>query len=353
MKIRSANRAALSLVALMLCAAIPAVSCPMCLGGRTISISAQELVYAARSVLALPDSNGTTFKVVEVIKGDTPNGTVISEKVLKADPINVRGSKLPLLLIRDDSWDNWVNFGPIDSARAPLLRKFAATTRTSEMDPAEWPSHVASFLPYLDSPEPMIATIADAELSSAPYSALRTLKPKLDAESLRKSLADPKLATREPLFIILLGISGDKQSARSFQKRIEQSRISKDSTSLGPLLAAMLEIRGNTYVSWIEKNYLLDPQRSAQELDAALLALGEHGKADDAVSRNRVVVAYRFFLSANPEKAGLVASLLADWQRWEFTTSFKSLIESRVTLPSSERYAVLDFILRSQQAAKN
>jgi len=326
------------------------VACPMCLGGRTISISAQELAYAGRSVLALPDSNGTTFRVVESIKGDTAPDTVITEKVLKADPLSVANSRVPLLLIRDDSWQNWVNFGPVDAARAPELRKFAATTRTTEMDPAEWPAHVAMFLPYIDSPEPMIATIADAELSSAPYTALRSLKPRLDATALRTSLTDPELASRAPLFIILLGISGDAQSAQLFQMRIEEAGLSNDSTHLGPLFAAMLELRGSSYVDWIERNYLSDPKCSTPEIAAAIGALREHGEADAAVPRERVVAAFRSYLAANSSKAGLVARALGDWQCWEFTPAFETLIASRATLPTSERYAVLDYIIRSREA---
>jgi hypothetical protein len=134
--------------------------------------------------------------------------------------------------------------------------------------------------------------------------------------------------------------------------RIEEARRANDSVNLGPLLAAVMELRGSRYVGWVEKNYLRDPQRTAQEIDAALLALGEHGKANAAVPRERVVYAFRSFLIAYPQKAGLVASLLADWERWEFTSAFEALIESRAFLPTSERYAVLDFIMRSQQAAK-
>lgn len=330
---------------------IRAAACPMCLGGRTISISAQELAYASRSVLALPISNGTSFRVVETIKGDTAAGTIITEKVLKADPLSL-ARRLPLLLIRDDSWSNWVNFGPVDVSQAGELRKLAATKRTTEMDQSEWPAHVAKCLPLLDSPSPMMAAIASAEFASAPYSALRSLKPQLDPSALRKSLADPKLASGQSQFILLLGISGDEQSAQSFQLRVEEARRSNDSTNLAPLLAAMLELKGSSYVDWIEKNYLSDSSRSVPEIAAALEALGEHGKADTAVPLERVVAAFGTFITANPDKAGLVASPLADWQRWEFTPAFKTLIESGTTLSSAERYAVLDFITRSQKTAQ-
>jgi len=44
------------------------------------------------------------------------------------------------------------------------------------------------------------AAIADAEFASAPYTALRSLKPQLDPSVLRKSFADPKFASRQTQF---------------------------------------------------------------------------------------------------------------------------------------------------------
>ena len=204
--------------------AFNAHSCPMCLGGRSISISAQELVYAQNSVLALPDAHGTSFRVVEVIKGDVRPDTIITEKVLKLDPIAVRGSQTPLLLIRDDSWPNWVNFGPVSSNAAPELRKFAATKRSAGLDDAQWVTHVTFFLPYLENPEPMISAIAYTELSSAPHTALRALKPYLDSSTLRKAFSNPVLADHQPLYMILLGIAIDSQDVAHVQRQFNSVR---------------------------------------------------------------------------------------------------------------------------------
>src|SRR4029077_16102296 len=63
-----------------------ATACPLCLAGRTLTISAQELDYAGRSVLALPAAGGKGFQVVEVIKGQRPPGDTITDTVFRADP---------------------------------------------------------------------------------------------------------------------------------------------------------------------------------------------------------------------------------------------------------------------------
>ena len=204
--------------------AFNAHSCPMCLGGRSISISAQELVYAQNSVLALPDKYGTSFRVVEIIKGDIGPDSIITGKVLKVDPIAVRGSQTPLLLIRDEEWPNWVNFGPASSDAAPELRKFAATKRSAGLDDAQWVTHVAFFLPYLENPEPLISAIAYAEFSSAPHTALHALKPYLDSSALRASLSNPVLADHQPLYMMLLDIAEDSHDVAHGHRQLNSAR---------------------------------------------------------------------------------------------------------------------------------
>ena len=68
-----------------------AKACPLCLAGCTLTISAQELVYAGRSVLAVPDVGGKTFRVLEVIKGQHPPGDTITDTVFRADPTAILG----------------------------------------------------------------------------------------------------------------------------------------------------------------------------------------------------------------------------------------------------------------------
>jgi hypothetical protein len=70
--------------------------------------------------------------------------------------------------------------------QAGRLRRLAATKRTTEMNATEWRDHVAYLLPYLENVEPMVAEIVFAEFASAPYGALRSLKPRLDATAIRK-----------------------------------------------------------------------------------------------------------------------------------------------------------------------
>jgi len=105
----------------------------------------------------------------------------------------------PLLLVCDDPLPTWIILGAIDAARMDWLRALAAGKRAADMSPEEWRARVALVVSHLNDPEPLAADLAYAELGAAPYAALRTAKPLLDAAVLRRWLADPEFAARRPL----------------------------------------------------------------------------------------------------------------------------------------------------------
>src|SRR5260221_7512194 len=226
----------IALAALMFFVGARAMACPMCVAARELTISAQELVYAGRSVLAIPVADGNEFRVVSVIKGDTPVGNTISGPVFRADAAAMQSQK-PLLLVRDDAWPVWVNFGPVSAEQAGWLRQLSATKRTTDMTDGEWREHVAYFLPYLETPEPMVAEIAFNEFVSAPYGAMRSLKPRLDVAVIRAWLNNSKLAARRSVVLFLLGTSGTPLDPLRFGGRMEIAGENHNATHLAALVA--------------------------------------------------------------------------------------------------------------------
>jgi hypothetical protein len=294
----------LQVTALALLVSGQAMACQMCASILQLTISAQELVYAEHSVLAMPVADANEFRVVAVIRGDAPPGNTINfadvfRPALKSDK--------PLLLIRDQSWRQWVNFGPINADRADWLRKLSMTKRNFEMNDAEWREHVAYFLPYLENAEPMIAEIAYNELARAPYGVLRSLKPRLDAAVVRAWVKDPKLAARQRTYLLLLGIAGTAQDGRWLAERIEIARTTHATANLPALLGACIELNGPAGIEQVEKLYLTDSSRTKPEIEAALVALKVHGESDSA-ARDRVNEALKGFIKLNPSLASLVSA---------------------------------------------
>jgi hypothetical protein len=340
------------LTAALLLKCVGASACPLCLGAGQPS-TAQKLVAAPQAVLALPTEDASRFRVIQVIKGERPADGMVEGGYPRSGPAPdgaVPTNARPLLLVRDDPLPTWVILGAIDAARADWLRALAAGKRAAEMSAEEWRARVALVVPHLNDPEPLAAELASAELGAAPYAALRTAKPHLDAAALRRCLADPELAARQPLSLLLLGISGNAQDAAALEERLQAAWQSGDAANLSSMLAADLELCGAERVAWIESNYLADPKRSPLEIKAALLALSVHGNADGAIPRERVIQSYRVFMKEHPEIAGYVAPDLAAWQYWDAVPDYLALMKSGVRQQYPARLAMLVYLRQSPNA---
>ena len=326
-------------------------ACPICLGAGQPT-KAHELAEAQQAVLAVPTADATRFRVTEVIHGDRPSGTTIEggypRRASTADATAPKGK--PLLLVRADPFPTWVVLGAIGAEHSGWLRKLAAGKHLEDMSAEDWRARIALVLPYLENADPLVAELSYGQLAAAPYAAIRTAKPQLDARAVRVWLADSKLAARHRLYLLLLGVAGNAGDAAALDQRLEAAWKSGDTTNLASMLAADLELRGAARMTWIDDRYLADRARSAQEISAALLALSVHGNASGVVPRERVVQSYRKFIKVHPEISGYVAPDLAAWQYWDAAPEYVALLKSDVRQQLPSRLATLAYLRQSPSA---
>jgi hypothetical protein len=330
--------------ALFLCASFAATACPLCLGAFRSSV-AQQLVALPHAVLAQPSADGRGYRVLAVIKGDGPADGIIPAEAIELDI--VPEPTATLLLVRDDAWSMWVGAGAVTLEHASWLRQIAAGKRSSEMNAGEWRARAALMLPYLEHREPLVAEIAYGELAGTPYAALLAVKARLDLPAIRRWLADPQLAARQPLYLLLLGIAGDAGDAATLERRLEVLRTAGDATNLGAMIAADLQLRGSSRMAWVDAKYLGDRLRTTREIEAALLALSVLGNANDAIPRQRVIQSYRLFMQEHKELAGLVAQDLAAWKYWDAVPLYLALIKSNVRQQFASRVAIFAYLQQS------
>jgi hypothetical protein len=339
------------LAVVLLCASAAAAACPICLGAGQPS-KAQELASAQQAVLAVPTADASRFRVIEVIHGERPSGTTIEggypRRASTADATAPKGK--PLLLVRTDPFPTWVILGAIGAEQSGWLRKLAAGKRFEDMSAEDWRARVALVVPHLENTEPLVAELAYGELAAAPYAAMRTAKPQLDARAVRAWLAAPQLAARYRLYFLLLGFAGDASDAAALDQRVEAAWISGDATNLASMLAADLELRGVARMTWVEERYLRDRSRAAPEIAAALLALSVHGNANGVIPRERVIQSYRVFMTERREIAGYVAQDLAAWQYWDAVPEYVALMRSDVRQQFPSRLAILAYLRQSPSA---
>jgi hypothetical protein len=109
--------------ALFLCTSIAATACPLCLGAFRSSV-AQQLVDLQHAVLAQPSTDGRSYRVVAVIKGERPADGIVSADAIQLDV--VVAATATLLLVRDDAWSMWVGVGAVAPEHEGWLRLIAA-----------------------------------------------------------------------------------------------------------------------------------------------------------------------------------------------------------------------------------
>jgi hypothetical protein len=336
------------LVALFLCVSSVATACPLCLGAFRSSV-AQRLVDLPHAVLAQPSADGRSYRIVAVIKGTQPAGGTIPAEAIDLD--DVTDASATLLLARDEGWSMWAGLGAVTVEHAGWLRRIATGRRPSDMNAEEWRAHVVLMIPYLEDREPLAAKIAYGELAIAPYAALLAAKPHFAAPAIRRWLADPRLAARQPLNLLLLGIAGDAGDATALELRLEALSMAHDATNLGPMIAADLQLRGPSRMAWVDAKYMGNRLRSTRELEAALLALSVLGNANDAIPRARVIQSYRLFMQEHKELAGFVAWDLAAWQYWGAVPVYLALNKSNVRQDFKSRVAISAYLGQSPVAS--
>jgi hypothetical protein len=305
---------------------------------------------AASAVLASPQQNETRLNVVEVIRGEMPAGGTIERSWVVGMDRHATPDAKPLLLIRARKWQSWANVGSIGVEHASWLRQLSSTRPSSLMTDDEWQAQAEFVLPYLEDGEPLVAEIAYAELARAPYSTLRSLKARLDMRALRQWTANPRLAERQPLYTLLLGIGGDVTDAARIEQQLDAAWEAKGATNVGPMLAASLELRGSSRMAWIDAKYMGNRDRTRPELDAALLALSVQGGANAAIPRERVIQSYRMFIDVHKELAGFVAQDLAAWSYWDAAPAYIALLHSDVVQDAASRYAMVNYLRQSPRA---
>ena len=257
------------------------------------------------------------------------------------------GNGKPLLLVRDDVWPMWVSVGTIGAEHARWLRIIASGKRGTAMNAEEWRDRVALMLPYLEHREPLVAEMAYGELASAPYDALLTIKSRIALPAVRRWLGDPALASRQSMYLLLLGIAGDAKDAARLESRLAAAWQAGDATNLGSCIAADLQLRGPARMAWVDEHYLRDRKRATPEIEAALLALGAHGDANQAIPRARVIESYRAFIKEHKDIAGFVAPELAAWQYWDVVPEYAAIMKSDLRQQYPSRLAIVAYLRQS------
>jgi hypothetical protein len=198
--------------------------------------------------------------------------------------------------------------------------------------------------PFIGHPDPRIARSAGMMWAEAPYRIVRAEAHQFQRNGLRQWLADPAMAGQRSLWLVLLGLMGNDEDTAWLTAQTEAAWKAGSDPQLAALLTAFTARRGGEAVDYIGQHYLRDRDRTLEEIQAALSALGLHGREGPAEMRQDVLAAYRVFMAERKPLAGLVARDLAAWKQWEFAPAFQAMLASPEPIHPNARAAINDYL---------
>lgn len=322
-----------SIILAVTSAPAPLNACLVCVADPLETVLVAELERSAQVVLARPvgDSDEGRFRIETIYRGT--DGLAVGTEVKASLPLfsseQAKIGQGAVLLTRRGHKAEWVIRAPASPSHVAFFEEVLTLPKAGSGDLLDELGRAIFFARHLHHEDAVLARAGAAELTRLPYPMLRRIRSRLDPEKIRKELGNPASADRYALFHTLLGLCGTDEDRAEIRRRLETMWQGKNWRSLGALLTAKLELEGESVVDEIEERYFRDRERTLPEIEQAILALRVHGDADDGVGRQRIIVAFRNFLSHREPLASLVIADLTRWQDWESKQVLVGLAERR------------------------
>lgn len=260
-------------------------ACPICLGMVPQTPTLAEDVLAARDVvLAKADGADGGLVVTSVIKGDS---VLAGQRATMAE---AKSGGLFILTRRDDA-AGWKLQGASALYFATFLPAIVALRSEAPVTDAEWVARLDTMRPFLGHADPRIARSAWTIWAGAPYRIVKDQAAQFPRAQLHEWLASPAMAGQRSLWIVLLGLQSNGADTTWLDAQAEAAWKAGDDKHLAALLTAIVARRGATGVDFIEQRYIRDRGRTLEEVQAALSALGLHGREGAVEMRQRVLAA--------------------------------------------------------------
>jgi len=322
-------------------------ACQICipLPERTLTdkLLASDAVVLAREDAARPFH----YQSVETLfgePGDAPIDLFLhsqARRMLAADP------QRAMVLSHNPRDGGWTTVGLTTPELERVVREILARSgrwRPRESDNRE---RLNWFLPLLGHRDERLHQLAYLEIGRAPYAEIRRLAPRMDSETLREMLHEPRYLEWRSLAILMLGESGQEQDQVRVRRTLAEKARLGSKTNLAAWATALVAVDGTAGIEQLKRLYASTPGRSREELEAVLQALSVHANAGFEL-RGPVADAYRLILTHQPSMAPAMVHDLVAWQRWDFADRIREIRQASAGDPLAA-YA-LGLYLRSAAA---
>ncbi len=320
-------------------------ACAICAPSVAEQTLTQRLYKSEAVVMAKAQQRPGDFSVTAVIRGVEQAGQLAGVTAGDDTPLPAPGTAV--VLARNTG--TWRVMAALPPERAAWVETVIAMRLAPDAPAAQadWNARFAFFAPDLESPIAAVAQVAYDELSIAPYGAMRAAAPHFTGKPLVRWLDQPALSNRHPLYALMAGFVATPAQVASFERRLLARSATEPLGVVSALMAAVLEQRGDTGLSWLERHYLQPADRTDGEVQAALLALRVHATDGQRIDKDAATRALRRFVQAQPMRAGYAASDLGDWGRWDFVPAFEQALDTDRPQVFASRYAAVLYLLRN------
>jgi hypothetical protein len=333
-----------------------AFACAICAPSDSQNTFVSRLLAADRIVLAQPDRSMSQAQAKYAVRGELPVDAVpihgylagVQESMQALTPqLTPPPADALLVLFFNSGSKTWWVAGSLPAGRLSWLTALAAMPRVGDVPPSERASRAAFFAATLQDVEPLIAQTSYDELASFPYSVLRIVSARLQPKQVSSWVENSQLRARWPLYYLLWGFKGVSKDATAIEAHLLRADPMRTMAEWSSMLAAMVELRGVLGLKWVEDHVLTNPTMTDEQVRATVLALSVHAVDGTRVSQEQIVQVYARYIASNPQRAGLVASDLGTWGRWEFAQALGEALSSGREQVFSSRYAIVIYLLRN------
>jgi hypothetical protein len=284
-------------------------NCPFCTAvSQTLRVEIKQMDVAVLATYVAADSDSISkFKIEHIYKGESfaKVGDIISTSYFgKGNP----EQKFFLMGIDPPHtvWSSPLKVNENVQSYLEQLQKLPADDSAARLK---------FFLSHLGDNDPIIARDVFDEFASASYSEMIALKDQYNREQLLEWIQNFNLSPdRRKLYLVMLGICGQKQDADVLEKML-LSKDANQQAGLDALIACYLTLKGEAGLKIVNENFLGSQDSSYHDIYAAVMALRFHGTDAGVIDKKAITQSLRLLLD-RPKLADLVIPDLARWEDW-------------------------------------
>lgn len=244
-----------------------------------------------------------TYKTVEILRGEAPSDakpfgdqfpSALTRRRLKNDETSV------VALCRADETSPWRSLGFADTDYQQTLRRILAESSSWKGEEGA-ERRLAFFLPFFGHKKRYLAEQAYIEWSRASYTAIQGLARSAARRDWMMYLRHPHYLKWRPLAIVMLAQTADAQERTYLEDQFDMCEDLSLTLNLAALATAYIELNGERGVERVERDYLRNADRGAEEIRQVLTALRIHRREGDPRLRERLERAFAVAAVHHPE----------------------------------------------------